>query len=127
MRGLETDKFLYFYTHSKKKKKDCSYKLSIFLAAKQDLRASGCLYVSIGFFAIFSKIFRQPIPENLWPYAIFFCWWPYEKKIVLPPVQHFRDIQYKIFFCFNHTFFLEIWDPPTNQIKIFTKRCWVSK
>ena len=60
---------------------------------------SACL--SISFFAIYSKIFRQPIPENLWPYPIIFADAPMKKKSKIyfhPLSQHFWDTQYKIFF-----------------------------
>ena len=39
------------------------------------------MYVSISFFAIYSKNLRQPIPQNLLSYAIFFWGCPYEKKL----------------------------------------------
>ena len=34
----------------------------------------------LAFLPFTQKLFRQPIPQNLWPYAIFFCGCPYEKK-----------------------------------------------
>ena len=46
-----------------------------------------CMYVCmsvcmslLAFLPFTQKIFKQPIPQNLWSYAIFFCGCPYEKK-----------------------------------------------
>ena len=66
---------------------------------------SVCLYVCMSLLAFLpftQKIFKQPIPQNLWSYAIFFCGCPYEKKnfknLVYEGVQHFLDTRYKISF-----------------------------
>ena len=108
-----------------------------------------CMYVSFSFFAIYSftqKIFKQPIPQNLRSYAIFFCGCPYEKRnfknLVYEGVQHFLSTKYKIISCFNqknlfttlveiifiyHKIFLRVLGPPTNKMKYLNVRSWVSK
>ena len=85
-----------------------------FFAATAALRTTRgslyvCMYVCmsvcmslLAFLPFTQKIFKQPIPQNLWSYAIFFCGCPYEKKnfknFVYEGVQHFLDTKYKIIF-----------------------------
>ena len=72
-------------------------------AAIRTTRGSPYVCMSLLAFLPFTqKIFRQPIPQNLWSYAIFSCGCPYEKKnvksFVYEGVQHFLDTKYKIIF-----------------------------
>ena len=74
---------------------------------------SVCMYVCLcvcmsvcmsllAFLPLTQKIFKHPIPQNLWSYATFFSGGPYEKKkiknFVYEGVQHFLDTKYKIIF-----------------------------
>ena len=60
-----------------------------------------CLHVCVSTldFLPFTQIFGQPIPQNLWPYAIFFADAPLKKmkNLVCEGVHHFLDTKYKIF------------------------------
>ena len=83
----------------------CFQDLTIFFAANAAIRTtrgvcpsvclSACL-VPLAFLPFTQKIFRQPIPQNLLPYAILFC--APMKKNVYEGVQHFLDTKYKIIF-----------------------------
>ena len=99
----------------------------------------------LAFLPFTQKIFRQPIPQNLWSYAIFFCGCPYEKKIQKFSVRggtglfgHQVALIKKIFLqtlveiiVRYHKNFLGFWEPQgppyEENKKILHVRSWVSK
>ena len=78
---------------------DFPFKAELRIQIRVPLKAWGGGPVDLWLFSLYSKNFRQPIPENSWPLITFYCGCSFEKKnsksLVFPSAEHFWDTQYK--------------------------------